>query len=275
MTWLLLALTGQARASACCVGSTSSTPARLGRCERASAGLMVSGTQSQLRYDSQGRVVTSSMTSQELSTLLFGGWRWSRWGQVGLSLPAQMAWRSTDLQASQGGGLADLHLGVVLETPSERTGASPMMSLGFRLPTGRSWEQASSPLGADITGRGGLGVSTALGLERSDGAWPWGLWASAELDRDHAWQLSPEISASLGRSLSPGWTASTALSHQRSFPLPLSSAAARTRASLQLVHGRQLRYRTWVSVGSDLPLGHLGRDRALEHSASLGYARLF
>jgi hypothetical protein len=275
VTPLLLAWISQAHASACCVGSTSSIPSRLGRCEAAAVGLMVSASESRLRYDGQGRVVDSSMGSQELSTVAFAGWRWSRWGQLGVSLPGQVAWRSTEVLEARGGGVGDLRLGAVLETPTERLGPSPVASLGLRLPTGRSWERASAPLGADITGRGGLGVSGTLGLERTSGPWPWTASASAELDYGQAWLLSPTVAVSLGRSLSPSWTVSTAWSHQRSVELPVTGSASRTRGAVQLVHGRQLAYRTWLSAGSDLPVGRVGRDRALEHSASLGYTRLF
>lgn len=275
MSWLLLALSGQAQASACCVGSTSSLPSRLGRCEQAAYGLSIGGSSSRLRYDGSGHVADSSLQQADLVATGFVGLRWSRWGQVGLSVPGSLGFRSTDSLAQRGGGVGDLRLGAVLETPNERLGPSPVMTLGLRLPTGTSWEQSSSALGADITGRGGLGFNGTVGLERTSSAWPWTLSAGAQLDQGKVWQLSPSLSGTVGRSLGLSWTVSGGLEHQRSFGLPRSSASSRTRASVQLVHGQPLRYRAWVSVGSDLPVTWLGQDRALEHAASVGLVRLF
>ncbi|MCP4808485.1 MAG: hypothetical protein GY913_05750 [Proteobacteria bacterium] len=276
MTWLLLASLGQdAHASACCVASTSALPSRLGRCETTAVGVRVGGAGGNLRYDGDAQVQASSLKQLELSTEVFGGWRWSRWGQLGVRVPAALQYRATDALDERGGGVGDVRLGVLLETPEERAGPTPVVALGLRLPTGTSWDQSSGDLGADITGRGGFGASGSIGLERTSSAWPWTVTVSTEMDRNESWLMSPQVAATLGHTLGPQWTASASLAHLRSFGLPRSSDAASTRIGAQIVHGRSGQYRTWLAVGSDVPLAFVGQDRAIEHSGSVGYTRLF
>jgi hypothetical protein len=268
----VILLLAKAYAASCCVGSTSALPTRLGPCEEHMVGALVHGQGSSTRWDSDGQLVRSSLESRSVSVTAYGALRVNPRMQLGVALPMQASVHTASGQSSQGGGLGDARLSMLVEPTS--LGAAPWAVASLRLPAGRSWRQSDDPLAADVTGRAGLGLTLVAGYGNTEGSWPWAL--TAGVGAESGGLLAPELSATLGRTLGPGWTLAGGLSHQESLaPASGWARAAETTASISVVRGRQAAWRAWGSVDSGVPLPGLGSDFALERGLSLGFAKLF
>lgn len=259
------------QAGSCCVGSTTGMPTQLGPCETWSAGVGTAGERSTLRWDAGGRVVASSLAEQVLTTTLGVGWRWSRTGQLGVTMPWVATWKQTDTLSGSGSGLGDLQVTARLEPWEESGGRSargwravPSLSVGVRLPTGRTWEGAQDPLAADVTGRPGLSLTGAAVLQHTQGSWPWSVGVDGELSALASEPSSVGLSATLGRTLTTRWTAVGLVRHQQTLTRldGWTAATARTQVGLRAVHGSRLRWRAWGGVLADVPVPGLGRDQA-------------
>ena len=103
-----LAVAEPAHGAACCVGATTTLPTRLGKCENASAGVSVAGRADVARWDSAGKIRSSSMRDQGMTWTLLGAYRWDRKGQVVVSVPFLLNHRASSSLEEWSGGLGDI-----------------------------------------------------------------------------------------------------------------------------------------------------------------------
>lgn len=282
---LLLALApGLARAGACCVGSTSTVPLRLGECERRLAGFALAAETSIGQWTGDGESASSSLRDDALIGTLGLGLRVNRRLQFGLAMPARLNHKVTSSQDAWGGGAGDLRVLGLWDPMEERPAAAegpalpvPILTFGLRAPTGRSWAEAEGAMGEDVTGLEGPAALLGLSVERTLDRVPWSLSADAELGADGEGaerHLHPALTgtASVGRYVGTRWSLNATLSHQRSWVLDPSSpgSASRTSAGLKVASGRPLRSRAWLGVESDLPVSGLGRSNLELARAGLG-----
>lgn len=281
---VLLALAlqaGPAWAGACCVGSTSTVPTRLGECETYMGGLALGAETAVGRWDGEGALASSSLQDDALLASFAGAWRWDRKGQVGLSLPTRLNHKGLADQDLWGGGAGDLSASLTwdpfVEIPHAGVGPAtpvPILSAGLRLPTGRTWEQATGTLLEDVTGRPGPGLLLGLSMERSLDRSPWSLGVDSELALDHA-QVHPMLSfhGSLGRYLGSRWSVVGIGRHERSWAMDgTGGSASRTVLGAKLALGKALSWRAWLGAEGDLPLPELGHGNLRQLSASMGAA---
>jgi hypothetical protein len=261
------------------VGSTSTTPVRLGDCERWLVGLGLAGETDMGYWDSGGQTRDSSLSEQALMTEVGAAWRWSPKGQVALSLPARLSHKETPDLVDQGGGVGDLRAAVVLSPYEEgalelRGYRLPRLyaSVGARLPTGTSWEQSTSALLADVTGLPGVGLTGGLSIERALGRVPWSVGVDGALP---VTGTSPPIlttSASAGWYIGTRWTAVGSLRYSWT-PADrdgLRTTSTRTTAGLRLIRGERAAWRAWLGADLDLPLSGLGRSNPMTATIGAG-----
>ena len=272
---VLLALaSGEARAGACCVGSTAATPAILGECERWAVGFGLGGATHLARWDAQGQITADSLDERALISSVAAGWRWSRDGQITAELPGRLTWRATDAMAESGGGVGDARVTAILD-PIEETSAlgAPVLRIGARLPSGRSWEESEAPLQSDVTGLVGPAVTAGLAMNRTLGRVPWSLGVSGELPVGV--EGAPALVAaagSVGRYFGTDWTVTASLRHERTAAVwqQQSYRAARTTAGARIIRGQRLAWRAWAGAGVDLPVSGLGLESPAQATATGG-----
>lgn len=283
-TLFALVATSPAQAGACCVGSTSVVPARLGECETWVVGLSSTGQRSVGRWDAEGAVVPSSLQDEALTTELFGGWRWTREAQLGLSVPTLINRKGVGEDEVWGSGLGDTRISGLWDPLDElprgvdgiRAWPVPIVQAGLRLPTGRTWEEAEGDLFEDVTGRPGTGLIVAAGLERTLDRTPWSLNLGGELspDGEHLHGVLG-MDASLGHTLGRSFSLSARASHQQTRVFGEEGGATRrSSVGISAVHGVPLRTRSWLSLDADLPVPGLGQDNLRAVRAGVGVAVL-
>ncbi len=275
VTW-----SGPARAGACCTGSTSTTPTRLGECEHVMAALGFGIRSTPARWDGEGRVQGSSMVDDSVSTTVAAAWRLDRKGQIAATLPVMLNHKAAGSLDTWGGGAGDLSVSTLWDPLTEWVAGSghaplpvPILTAGLRLPTGRSWTEADGTLAEDVTGRPGVGALLSLSVERTLDRTPWSLGVSTELAASDS-DIRPSVTASgsVGRYLGRKWSASLHARHQRDLSTATADLATRTSAGLVLTTARPLKWRAWAGVDGDLPLPGLGQGSNIEVSGSVGYA---
>lgn len=282
---LALWLSQPAHAGACCVGSTSTVPTRLGECERGMAGLALGVERSYGQWSSAGQVTASSLQDDALVATLAGAWRWDRKGQIGLSLPARLNRKATDTTEAWGGGAGDLRVLGTWDPLNEwaRGGEQaplpvPILTGGLRLPTGTSWQEADGALLEDVTGLPGPAAVLGVSIERTLDRTPWSLGVESELGtvaHDDGRHLHPGFYGwlNVGRYLGTRWSVSGTLAHQESFAVgEPGSRTARTSLGARVTTARPLKWRAWAGGDADLPIPGLGRANLQRVQLGLGLA---
>jgi hypothetical protein len=275
----LLSASSPAAAGACCLGATSPVPTQLGPCERGLVGIDLEAVASAGRWDNAGRLRSSSLHEQGVNATLAAGVSWNRKVQLALQVPAAVNRRAAGDAATWGSGVGDARLTALWRPVQEGGpdagligGASPVLSVGVRAPTGRDWKASQDPLFADVTGLSGSAAVVGLSLERTLGRTPWQAGLSAELGTARSHALTGSVGA--GRYLGTRWTVLGALSHTSTWSEAGGRVAhaARSTASARLVQGRSRRWRAWVGARADLPVPGLGRDGLRQHAIDAGLA---
>ncbi len=273
MGLLLALLVPIASAGACCVGSTSASPTVLGECEHWAAGLGLGGEVRLGSWDAAGNPIDDSLEERALLGSLGLAWRWNRSGRITADLPLRMTVRSSGAIAERGGGIGDTRLTAIFDPLEEGRLPVPVLRIGARLASGRSWEASESALQSDVTGLEGSALTGGLSLARTLGQVPWSLGLSAEVPIGVAEAPSlVSAAASVGHYLGTNWTVAGSLRHDRSFSgrQSRSYSAARTTAGLQIIRGQRLAWRAWLGGGTDLPLPGLGRSNPIQTTVSAG-----
>lgn len=277
LAWLLVPVA--ARAGACCVGSVTSVPTRLGECEKVGLGLTVGGEHSQAYYDRDGVVQHSSLTQQALLATVGAGVRIDRRWQVGLTAPARLNRYATESTRAWGGGPGDARVVALWDPLEERPRGSetpalpvPLLTAGLRVPTGRAWTESDAPMGEDITGLEQPAVLVGASIERTLDRWPWSLGTTAEVGVVPGVQPTVQTIGTLGRTLGAKWTVVGSGRHTLSWASlePGVRAVHSAHVGGRIVHGRPVRWRVFTGAETSLPVDHLGAGAALQTTVTAG-----
>lgn len=272
----LLALwSAAAHAGACCVGTTTGVPGRLGPLEHVLVGGDVGGEFSVARWRADRSVGGASPRDEALALQLGVGVRLTRAFQLVLSAPLRADFRQATGISDRGVGFGDVGLssfwmvGWEGHRANDHAGA-PAVSvvLGTRFPTGRSWLESDSPLLADVTGRPGVGLRAGLIVERTLGSHPWYVQLDSDVPVPSG---SPLISASVGvgKYFGTKWTLMGSASWQHTFG---AADTERSTLAVRLIRGERLRWRAWGLVAADLPIPGAGMENPINVSISAGAA---
>jgi len=169
-----LVLPAHVLAQACCAGSSTLTPARLGIHEDAAIGVMARGTGVLGSYDAAGKYLVSPSGVAELDgeVDVVGTLRVLADAQVTLLVPVVATWRQVTGLSELGGGLGDLNLSGRYDfwhAGQSRVLPGIAVMLGVTFPTGRAPEDATKLLATDATGVGAFQLTGGLALEQSFG----------------------------------------------------------------------------------------------------------
>lgn len=91
MTLVSVLVATQAFAGACCSGTTSVLPTRVGPCEHWATGVELAGHHALGRWTSLGKQAGFSGTDDSADATLLGATRVGRWGSFGVSIPFVVA----------------------------------------------------------------------------------------------------------------------------------------------------------------------------------------
>ncbi len=264
---VLLALPTTAWAGACCVGSTSTVPTRVGECERWTAGVSVAAELASGRWDNRGKAVGSSLHEQSIVATVGVGHRLNRQWQLGLQAPARLTHKAAADLSLWGGGQGDLTVSAMWDPAEERPRIDgvdwkarpvPIVTFGARLPTGRAWDKADGALMEDVTGRGEVALSVGLRVERTLDKTPWSLGITGELGQGRGATLGRvDALATVGQYFGTRWSVLGTLRHQSTW---MSGHSARTAFGGRVVYGVPRAWRAYAGVEADVPVAGLGRS---------------
>jgi len=172
---LLLTTERGARAAPCCMSATAFGMGRLLIWEDFAVGLRTSLSPSLGAWDRDGHW-SGYDSYDELE------WRSELWGLVGIArrwsvfarVPGVVIERSTASDSDVGGGIGDLSIGAryeILEIGEYQELPAIALTLAVAAPTGRATDEARTPLGVDVTGRGAWVLSTGLSAEYTRLPW--------------------------------------------------------------------------------------------------------
>lgn len=268
-----LLLAPPARAASCC-GTGPSAVEKLGSGEAASFTLSLQGLHTTGGWDASGAWgggTGGSEVRAELAAAVALGAR----VQLGLSAPAQYAWRQVDTIAGEGGGLGDLALsGRFDPMPSGLTQVWPSVGLTLALstPTGRAEPDAKEPLAADATGLGGFELRPGVALDGDVGPLTYALSGSVGLRQEtdgygRALQRAPGVALFgfagrwfgrwlVGASASTAWEGATSIDG-RAVP---GAERRRTTAALLGAFEIDAAWSIAAEARSELPIGGLGQN---------------
>lgn len=264
-------------AGACCTGSTTTIPTRLGECESFLGGIGLVGQASVGRWDAHGKVASSSLGEQALITTFAAGWRWDRKGQIGLTAPVWLNHKAVAGDQAWGGGLGDLRVTATWDPLEEKWVEKgkfgwpvPVFTAGVRIPTGRDWERSKGELFEDVTGLGSPAALLGVTAERTMGDWPWSVGVDVEfgLDED-GFEPMMTAYAGVGRYLGTGWSLLASARHTRAW---VGDPSARTVVGARIVRGQLMRWRAWAGVEADVPAPWLGQSAMRQVAVGGGVA---
>lgn len=284
LAWML-AVPGEAAAAACCIGSTSTVPTRLGECERASVGLGLKAQQLVGVWDRAGSSAPSSLSETTFTMGLAGALRIDRRLQLALQAPFLANHKQAGPSDAWGGGFGDVTVGALWDPVEETVDPDalslpvPVVGLGVRAPTGRSWEQSDSALLEDVTGSGHPALTASLQFERTMDRVPWSLSAQGEVAAAHGGEASSVMryDFAVGRYFGTGWSALAMAGHQRARATlsDASTASSSTEVGLRVVRGQQRFWRAWAGASLGLPIKGLGHSTGRYNNLAAGFVRVW
>ena len=167
----------RASAQACCAGGSAITPGRLQLHEDALVGAELKAGAVLGTYDPSGRFLGSPAgdTEGDFEEDLFAAVRVLRRGQIALLVPVVETQRQDPTDGGRfGGGLGDINLSARYDfvlAGQSRVVPGVALLAGVTFPTGTAPEQASRPLGVNVTGTGAFQGNAGLALEQTFGPW--------------------------------------------------------------------------------------------------------
>ncbi len=174
---LFLSWHSLARGQACCAGTGTVTPGRLGLHEVALVGVQLKGATELGSFDAKGRYASTPAGAAELDLEedALVALRMFERAQLALLLPMLETRRASHGLSELGGGVGDLNLS--LRYDFTLAGASRVMPgvallAGITFPTGTPSDAGNlRPLATDATGIGAWQASVGLALEQAIGPW--------------------------------------------------------------------------------------------------------
>lgn len=269
---------GAARAAACCVGSTSPFPIRVGECEHVVAGVSAGFEHALGRWDADGAVAPVGVEESAILADLGVGVRLNRRWQVAAIVPLRANQRVGADGALWGGGVGDATAMVTWDPFEElyKGPPTPTFTAAVRVPSGRDWTEADGALAEDVTGLPNPAGTLGVALERSIGQVPWVVGVDGSLGASSTGALQPAVtvSGSVGRYLGTSWSVMGTASWTASWAAMDGSAGmvSRPRVGARVVYGQRLAFRAWAGTDWDLGVPWLGRSATQVASASLGVA---
>lgn len=172
----LVLIAPQARAQACCAGTSALTPGRLALHEDALVGGGLRVASMLGSWDDSARYTRSPPGTSELDFEqdVFGAVRVLERGQVALLVPVVETRRVAGGRSELGGGIGDVNLSVRYDFfPAGRSRVIPGIAAlaGVTAPTGRSPDEAKKTLATDATGVGAYQLNGGVALEQVFGHW--------------------------------------------------------------------------------------------------------
>lgn len=171
---VVLLLSRDVHAQACCAGSSALTPARLGIHDDGAVGLIVRGTGILGSYDAKGTYHPNPAGTGEFDGELdlVGTIRLLSQGQLTVLVPFVATWRNVPGRSEFGAGIGDVNLSARYDfTHAGQSSVMPGIAVlvGVTFPTGRAPDSASNLLATDATGIGAYQLTGGLALEQSFG----------------------------------------------------------------------------------------------------------
>jgi len=167
----------EARAQACCAGSSALTPGRLAVHETALVGGQVRAGYGYGSFDGGGHYASNPAGAGEvdLEQDVFGALRVLGRGQVALLVPVVETWRQTRSTGGElGGGIGDVNASARWDfVHAGEYAVMPGVGLlaGVTFPTGKPPEEADNRLATDATGVGAWQGNVGLAIEQSWKSW--------------------------------------------------------------------------------------------------------
>lgn len=280
-----------ARAQACCTGASAIGTTRLAAHEDAVIGVRASASWLYGSVGRDGAYVASPGDTIDLSfeQSVVGTLRVLRHGQLSVIVPIVETYRKFPGIAEVGGGLGDVLLGArydFVEPGASPTWPGIALAWSLTLPTGRSPEDASSPLATDATGTGGVAAGADMFVERSFkdafvqvvGS---ALWRAprtvGELHPQRG--LAFSALAAGGYTFAGGLVAAVTLSYRAELDGRLDGATLPgsghelTRAGLAAGYSLSDDWRLQAGVFADLPAAPLSRNHPMSSGVTLTLLR--
>lgn len=280
-----------ARAQACCGGAAAIGTTRLAPHEDAVIGLGARATWLYGSMSRDGAYVPSPDGTLDLSfeQSVVGTLRVLRHGQLSAVVPVVETYRRVPGLAEAGAGLGDIVLGArydFIEPGASPTWPGVALAWSLTLPTGRSPEDAQSPLATDVTGTGGVAAGADLFLERSFGdvfvqLVGSALWRAPRVVGDLHPQRGLAFSgfAAGGYSFDSGLVTAVTLSYRAELDGRLDgvtvpeSGHETTRAGLAAGYSFSFDWRIQGSVFADVPVAPLSRNHPMSSGVTLTLLR--
>jgi hypothetical protein len=171
-----LALSRQVKAQACCAGSATITPARVGPHDVGLVGVQAQAANAYGSYASNGdyRGSPAGASEFDFEQDVLAAYKPFENLQFSLLVPLVETRRTTPGTSEFGGGLGDVNAGVRYDlVRAQRYRFVPGIAVlgGLTLPTGRPPDSARKPLATDATGIGSVQGVVGLALEQLEGPW--------------------------------------------------------------------------------------------------------
>ena len=281
-----LAAPRTARAQACCGGASAIGTTRLAPHEDAVIGVSARATwlYGSMRHDGAYVAAPDGVLDLGFEQSVLGTLRVLRHGQLSAVVPVVQTYRMLPGRAEAGAGLGDVQLGArydFIEPGASPTWPGIALAWSLTLPTGRSPEDATSPLATDATGTGGTAAGADLFLERTfkdvfvqvAGS---ALWRAPRVVGDLHPQRGLAFSAFAagGYSFDNGLVTALTLSYRAELDGRLDGVTVPdsgheiTRAGLAAGYSFSFDWRLQGSVFADVPVAPLSRN----HPMSAGVA---
>jgi hypothetical protein len=278
----------RARAQACCAGGSAITPGRLQLHEDALVGTQLKAGMVLGTFDPSGRFLGSpaGVTEGDFEEDLFGAVRVLRRGQVALLVPFVETQRQGPTDGGRfGGGIGDVNLSArydfVLAGESRYVPGIALLA-GVTFPTGVAPEQATPPLGVNVTGTGAFQGNAGIALEQTFGPWLFnatGLVAvrSARFGEQLAPQgtLLAAAAYTLPDDVAIALSASYAFEGDATFSVPTNVSSSK-RLTVVTLSGFWPVADTWRLLGGiylDPPVDHLGSNQSAAGGLTLTVIR--
>lgn len=281
-----------AQASACC-GSSYGLGARLASAEDGAATVMIRNSAATGSWDADAGFRRARSLRHELRMDVAGQLRLNRYFQVGATAPFVSSTRIGLKDADHGFGVGDAGVSGrldVIPVGGERGLPGVAFTLGMTLPTGRTPQDSTSRMGADITGAGLWEVRPGVTLERS---WlnGWFVVASGALalrlpgtDARGRWQqYQPRLNLTVagGPTLRRSLALAVGVTHEREAALLIDHVPVprgeRARTSALAIAAWELSEHWTVMATSqaEVPISRLGRNEETLVSFSVGIRRVW
>ncbi len=266
---LLASMTGRAapaHAQACCAGSGTVTPARLGLHERALVGGVVKAASVLGSWDQNGSYVPARPGSSELDLEqdLFGSLRLFPGGQLALLVPFVETHRKSRGKGELGGGIGDVNASGrwdITNAGASRWVPGFALLVGLTVPTGKPADAKDiGSLATGATGTGAFQINGGLAVEQAFGPW---LVSVSGLVAQRTARTVGEGDSAIHERLGPQWTVLAAAAYVFPHEIAAALAASYTVEENATINGVEAAHTSHrlpaISLGTAIPISDTWR----------------